>query len=51
VFDDWENQTRACVGHLRPIAVTTDPDAPDLTNLVGDLLVKSPGFVRPMGPL
>ncbi|TDC73628.1 helix-turn-helix transcriptional regulator [Streptomyces hainanensis] len=43
VFDDWENQIRFCVGSLRALA-GTDPDAPDLAHLVGELLLKSPDF-------
>lgn len=45
LFDDWENQVRGCVGYLRALAAT-EPDAPDLANLVGELLVKSPDFAR-----
>ncbi|RDG39077.1 helix-turn-helix transcriptional regulator [Streptomyces corynorhini] len=44
VFDDWEGQLRGCVGQLRALA-GTDPDAPDLARLVGELLLKSPEFV------
>ncbi|MYU32350.1 helix-turn-helix domain-containing protein [Streptomyces sp. SID8358] len=43
VFPDWENQIRGCVARLRALA-GTDPDAPDLTGLVGELLLKSPAF-------
>lgn len=43
VFPDWENQIRGCVARLRALA-GTDPDAPDLTQLVGELLLKSPAF-------
>ncbi|MBO3676323.1 helix-turn-helix transcriptional regulator [Streptomyces sp. NEAU-YJ-81] len=43
VFPDWENQIRGCVARLRALA-GTDPDAPDLTTLVGELLLKSPDF-------
>lgn len=43
VFPDWENQVRGCVARLRALA-GTDPDAPDLTTLVGELLLKSPAF-------
>ncbi|GAB2893065.1 helix-turn-helix transcriptional regulator [Streptomyces mayteni] len=43
VFDDWENQIRYCVAGLRALA-GTDPDAPDLANLVGELLLKSRDF-------
>lgn len=45
LFDDWENQVRGCVGYLRAGAAT-EPDAPDLASLVGELLVKSPDFAR-----
>jgi MmyB-like transcription regulator ligand binding domain len=45
LFDDWDNQVRICVGYFRALAAT-EPDAPDLTNLVGELLVKSPQFAR-----
>ncbi|MGW1029983.1 MmyB family transcriptional regulator [Streptomyces sp. NPDC002577] len=34
-----------CVAHLRAQA-GTEPDAPDLTNLVGELVLKSPDFAR-----
>lgn len=43
LFADWERQITACVARLRAIAGTA-PDAPDLTNLVGELLLKSPDF-------
>ncbi|MBL7632173.1 helix-turn-helix transcriptional regulator [Frankia nepalensis] len=45
VFPDWDNQIRGCVARLRALA-GTDPDAPDLTQLVGELLLKSPDFAR-----
>ncbi|WP_410611276.1 helix-turn-helix transcriptional regulator [Amycolatopsis sp. lyj-109] len=45
VFADWGNQLRGCVAFLRALA-GTDPDAPDLTTLVGELLLKSPEFAR-----
>lgn len=45
VFEDWENQVRGCVARLRALA-GTDPDAPDLAQLVGELLLKSPEFAR-----
>jgi transcriptional regulator with XRE-family HTH domain len=45
VFDDWEGQLRGCVARLRALA-GTDPDAPDLARLVGELLLKSPEFAR-----
>ncbi|MFF1695315.1 helix-turn-helix transcriptional regulator [Streptomyces sp. NPDC058257] len=43
VFGDWDNQIRGCVARLRALA-GTDPDAPDLASLVGELLLKSPDF-------
>jgi transcriptional regulator with XRE-family HTH domain len=45
LFEDWGNQVRGCVARLRALA-GTDPDAPDLTQLVGELLLKSPDFAR-----
>jgi transcriptional regulator with XRE-family HTH domain len=45
LFDDWANQVRGCVGHLRALA-DSDPDASDLTRLVGELLLKSHEFAR-----
>jgi transcriptional regulator with XRE-family HTH domain len=45
LFPDWDIQVRACVSRLRAIAGTA-PDAPDLTNIVGELLLKSPDFAR-----
>ncbi|CAI7977050.1 Helix-turn-helix transcriptional regulator [Frankia sp. Hr75.2] len=45
LFDDWSNQVRGCVARLRALA-GTDPDAPDLAQLVGELLLKSPEFAR-----
>jgi len=43
--DDWEYQVRGCVARLRAQA-GIDPDAPDLTSLVGELLLKSPEFAK-----
>ncbi|WP_033281291.1 helix-turn-helix transcriptional regulator [Streptomyces sp. NRRL F-525] len=43
LFTDWERRITGCVARLRAIAGTA-PDAPDLTNLVGELLLKSPDF-------
>ncbi|MEU3619499.1 helix-turn-helix transcriptional regulator [Streptomyces sp. NPDC006872] len=43
VLDDWDEQARACVGRLRALA-GTEPDAPDLADLVDELLAKSPDF-------
>jgi MmyB-like transcription regulator ligand binding domain len=45
LFDDWDNQIRGCIGYLRALAAT-EPDAPDLASIVGELLVKSPDFAR-----
>ncbi|ARH93881.1 helix-turn-helix transcriptional regulator [Streptomyces lydicus] len=43
LFPNWDTQVRACVSRLRAVAGTA-PDAPDLTNIVGELLLKSPDF-------
>jgi hypothetical protein len=43
--EDWTNQVRGCVARLRALD-GTDPDAPDLAHLVGELLLKSPDFAR-----
>src|SRR5205823_4368467 len=43
LFDDSENQLRGCVGYVRALAAT-EPDAPNLANLVGELLAKSNEF-------
>ena len=45
IFPAWENQVRGCVARLRALA-GTDPDAPDLAQLVGELLLKSPDFAK-----
>jgi len=45
LFHDWNTQVRGCVARLRALA-GTDPDAPDLTQLAGELLLKSPEFTR-----
>ena len=45
IYADWDNQIRGCVARLRALA-GTDPDAPDLAALVGELLLKSPDFAR-----
>jgi MmyB-like transcription regulator ligand binding domain len=45
LFTDWDNQIRGCVARLRALA-GTDPDAPDLAQLVGELLLKSPDFAH-----
>jgi transcriptional regulator with XRE-family HTH domain len=45
LWADWEQKAKACVAQLRAVA-GTDPDAPDLALLVGELIVKSPDFNR-----
>jgi transcriptional regulator with XRE-family HTH domain len=45
LFPDWDHLVRGCVARLRALA-GTDPDAPDLAGLVGELLLKSPDFAR-----
>ncbi|AQU70117.1 helix-turn-helix transcriptional regulator [Streptomyces niveus] len=45
LFHDWATQARGCVARLRALA-GTDPDAPDLARLAGELLLKSPEFAR-----
>ncbi|MEV8096478.1 helix-turn-helix transcriptional regulator [Kitasatospora sp. NPDC085879] len=45
LFPDWDRQITGCVARLRAVAGTA-PDAPDLTNLVGELLLKSPDFAK-----
>ena len=45
LFDDWDNQLRACVTHLRALS-GLEPDAPDLAQIVGELVRKSPEFAR-----
>ncbi|MFF2845334.1 helix-turn-helix transcriptional regulator [Streptomyces sp. NPDC058001] len=43
LFPSWDSVVRGCVARLRATAGTI-PDAPDLTNLVVELLLKSPDF-------
>ncbi|WP_406470434.1 helix-turn-helix transcriptional regulator [Streptomyces sp. NBC_01615] len=43
VLDDWDEQARSCVARLRKLA-GIDPDAPDLAELVGELMPKSQEF-------
>ena len=45
IYADWDYQVRGCVARLRALA-GTDPDAPDLAALIGELLLKSPEFAR-----
>jgi transcriptional regulator with XRE-family HTH domain len=48
LWPEWEQKARSCVAQLRAV-IGSDPDAPDLTALVGELLVKSPDFGRIWG--
>jgi transcriptional regulator with XRE-family HTH domain len=43
LFADWDTVISGCVARLRAVA-GVEPDAPDLTQLVEELLVKSPDF-------
>lgn len=43
LYVDWDIVVRGCVARLRALA-GAEPDAPDLTELVEELLVKSPDF-------
>ncbi|CAI7977047.1 Helix-turn-helix domain-containing protein [Frankia sp. Hr75.2] len=45
LFDDWNAPAHSCVAWLRGL-VGIEPDAPDLTGLVEELLCKSPEFAR-----
>ncbi|GAA0401700.1 helix-turn-helix transcriptional regulator [Microbispora corallina] len=45
LFPDWDTRIRSCVARLRALA-GTDPDAPDLAQLVGELLLKSADFAK-----
>jgi transcriptional regulator with XRE-family HTH domain len=45
LWDDWQAHAASNVAHLRAI-VGADPDAPDLSALVGELTVKSEDFAR-----
>jgi transcriptional regulator with XRE-family HTH domain len=45
LFPHWEAVTRGCVARLRALA-GTDPDAPDLAELVDELLLKSTEFTQ-----
>ncbi|MGV9350543.1 helix-turn-helix transcriptional regulator [Streptomyces spiralis] len=45
LFPEWDTRVRGCVARLRALA-GTDPDAPDLAQLVGELLLKSADFAR-----
>jgi transcriptional regulator with XRE-family HTH domain len=45
LWPDWDQKAKGCVAQLRAVA-GSDPDAPDLAALVGELIVKSPDFNR-----
>ena len=45
IYTNWDVQIRNCVARMRALA-GTDPDAPDLVQLVGELLVKSTDFAE-----
>ncbi|MGL6234646.1 MAG: helix-turn-helix transcriptional regulator [Segniliparus sp.] len=45
LYRDWEKMTAHSAAHLRAIA-GADPDIPDLAQLVGELMMKSPQFAR-----
>ncbi|GAA3116319.1 helix-turn-helix transcriptional regulator [Streptomyces rameus] len=45
LYQPWEETVALSVAHLRAVA-GADPDDPELTALVGELVVKSPEFAR-----
>ncbi|MGV9879541.1 helix-turn-helix transcriptional regulator [Streptomyces sp. NPDC003006] len=45
LYRDWEEMAAHSAGHLRAVA-GADPDMPELAQLVGELVVKSPEFAR-----
>ncbi|MEU3619415.1 MULTISPECIES: helix-turn-helix transcriptional regulator [unclassified Streptomyces] len=45
LFADWDEQVRTCVGRIRALA-GTEPDAPGLAQLIDELRLESPEFVR-----
>lgn len=45
LFPDWDDHVRGCTARLRALA-GIEPDAPDLTRLVGELLAQSSDFAR-----
>lgn len=45
LYVDWEEEARTYAACLR-VATVTDPDDPRLAELVGELTIKSPDFVR-----
>lgn len=45
LYRDWEEMAAHSAGHLRAVA-GADPDMPELAQLVGELVMKSPEFAR-----
>lgn len=45
LYEPWEENVALSVAHLRAVA-GADPDDPELTALVGELMLKSPEFTR-----
>lgn len=45
LYEPWEETVALSVAHLRAVA-GADPDDPELTRLVGELVLKSPEFAR-----
>ncbi|MER6926353.1 hypothetical protein ABT314_46890, partial [Streptomyces spiralis] len=45
LYEPWEETVAHSVAHLRAVA-GADPDDPELTALVGELVLKSPDFAR-----
>lgn len=45
LYEPWEETVALSVAHLRAVA-GADPDDPELTTLVGELVLKSPQFAR-----
>ncbi|MGR6974969.1 helix-turn-helix domain-containing protein [Streptomyces cynarae] len=45
LYEPWEETVALSVAHLRAVA-GADPDDPELTALVGELMLKSPEFAR-----
>ncbi|MFF9207514.1 MULTISPECIES: helix-turn-helix domain-containing protein [unclassified Streptomyces] len=45
LYEPWEETVALSVAHLRAVA-GADPDDPELTALVGELVLKSPDFAR-----
>ncbi|MEV5986537.1 helix-turn-helix domain-containing protein [Streptomyces sp. NPDC052051] len=45
LYEPWEETVASSVAHLRAVS-GADPDDPELTTLVGELVLKSPEFAR-----